>query len=309
MPSSIIIREIQIQAHCGVTEIERSQPQPILVDLSVQCANEAAFQSDDLSDTLDYGTMVDYIRDNGERQQFSLLEKLTEELCQGLFRHFPLSHINIWVRKIRAPIKNFSGSVGIRLSRSRQDFLQAKNGHPSRFLMAQLPRLPRGKALDVATGRGRHAHFLATNGFQVHGIDRDQEALDFVQAQAKKDGGLPITTECIDLERNDLNPPDFGTESYHVIMIFFYLYRPLFPQLIKAMKPGGIILCETFLLENHLQRNHPRRKEFCLEANELLTLLPGFQILHYDEGDHQQRSSQSERAFTARILARKPISL
>lgn len=309
MPSSIIIKDIQLQALCGITEIERSQPQPILVDLSVRCANEAAFQSDELSDTLDYGAMTDCIRDIGERQQYCLLEKLTEELCQGLFQHFPLTHLNIWVRKIRAPIKNFSGSVGIRLSRSRLEFLQARHDYPSRFLVAQLPRLPQGQALDVATGRGRHARFLAANGFHVHGIDRNQEALDFVHAQAGEVGGLPITTECIDLESNDLSPPDLGTESYHVIMIFFYLHRPLFPQLIKAVKPGGVILYETFLLENHLQRNHPRRKEFCLESNELLGLLPGFQILHYDEADHQQGSSPSERAFTARILARKPSSL
>jgi hypothetical protein len=89
-----------------------------------------------------------------------------------------------------------------------------------------------------------------------------------------------------------------------VILVFFYLYRPLFPQLIKALKPGGVILYETFLLENHLHRQHPRRKEFCLEPNELLTLLRDVQVLHYDEGDHRG-TSEADRAFTARILARK----
>ncbi|MDX2348521.1 MAG: methyltransferase type 12, partial [Nitrospirota bacterium] len=89
------------------------------------------------------------------------------------------------------------------------------------------------------------------------------------------------------------------------ILVFFYLYRPLFPQLLKALKPGGVILYETFLLENHIHRQHPRRKEFCLETNELLTLLEGFQILHYDEGDHTG-TSKTDRAFTARAMARKP---
>jgi dihydroneopterin aldolase len=304
MASSIIIKDIQLNACCGVTEIERSQPQPILVDMAVRCLNETAFESDQLSDTLDYSAITECIRDISEGQQYCLLEKLTEDLCQAIFRHFSLTHLTIWVRKVRAPMKDFSGSVGIRLIRSRYEILQAAHGHPSPFLIQQLPRLPRGKVLDVATGRGRHAHFLATKGFSVHGIDRNREALGFLDTQAQEAGGLSITTEYLDLESDDRNPPDLGTELYDVILVFFYLYRPIFPGLMKALKPGGVILYETFLLENHLQRQHPRRKEFCLEPNELLTLIRDVRILHYDEGDHRG-SSPIDRAFTARLLARK----
>lgn len=306
MGTSIIIKDIQLNAYCGVTESERSQPQPILVDLTVRCPNEAAFQSDQLSDTIDYSAITQCIQDIGARHRYTLLEKLTEDACQILFQQFPLTHLKIWVRKIRAPIQDFSGSVGIRLIRSRQEILQAKHGHPSPLLISQLPRLPRGKVLDVATGQGRHAYFLATQGFSVHGIDRNRNALAFLDAQAQETGGLPITTEYIDLESDDLNPPDLGTEAYDVILVFFYLYRPIFPQLMKALKPGGVILYETFLLDNHLHRHHPRRKEFCLESNELLALFRDFQILHYDEGDHQG-PSQADRAFTARLFARKPM--
>jgi SAM-dependent methyltransferase len=177
--------------------------------------------------------------------------------------------------------------------------------HPAPFLVNQLSRLPHGKILDVAAGRGRHAVYLASKGFSVHGIDRDADALHDLQAQAQE-AGLPlITTESIDLEVNPQNPPDLGTAAYDAIIVFFYLYRPLFPQLMKALKSGGIIMYETFLLDNHIHRQHPRRKEFCLEANELLTLLQGFRILHYEEGDHGGPSGK-ERAFTARALARKP---
>jgi cyclopropane fatty-acyl-phospholipid synthase-like methyltransferase len=159
--------------------------------------------------------------------------------------------------------------------------------------------------LDVATGRGRHAMYLASKGFPVHGIDRDADALHELQAQAQEAGLSSITTEYIDLEVNPQHPPDLGTATYDVILVFFYLYRPLFPQLVNALKSGGIIMYETFLLENHILRQHPRRKEFCLEANELLTLLQGFRILHYDEGEHEDPSGK-ERAYTARILAQKP---
>ncbi len=307
MPSSIIIKELQLNAYCGVTEHERSQPQTILVDLTVRCINEAAFQSDKLSDTLDYAVIAKCLRKTSEKQSYSLLEKLTNDLCVALFQHFPLTQLTIWVRKVCAPIENFSGSVGIRLTRSRLDILQQRLGQPSPFLLTQLSRLPRGRVLDVATGRGRHAHVLATHGFTVHGIDYNREALETLNAQAKESGDLPITTQYLDLEPDNLNPPDLGTETYDVILVFFYLYRPLFPQLIKALKPGGVILYETFLLENHLQRNHPRRKEFCLQPNELLNFLADLQILHYEEGDHRI-ASQTSHAFTARAFAQKQPS-
>ncbi|PJA77943.1 MAG: dihydroneopterin aldolase [Nitrospirae bacterium CG_4_9_14_3_um_filter_51_5] len=303
MPSSIVVKGIQLSARCGVTETERQQPQPLLVDLIFRCPHQAAFQSDQLSDTVDYGTITRRIQAIGEGQSFSLIETLAEKICQALFHEFPITRLKIWVRKIRPPLNRIEGSVGVQLIRSRQPIASSDRMHPSPFLVDHVSRLPHGTVLDVATGRGRHAMYLASKGFSVHGIDRDADALQELQVQAQEAALSSITTESIDLEVNPQHPPDLGTAVYDVIIVFFYLFRPLFPQLIHALKSGGVIMYETFLLDNHLHRQHPRRKEFCLEANELLTLLQGLRILHYDEGDHE---GPSTRAFTARILAQKP---
>ncbi len=304
MTSSIRITDIHLHARCGVTEREQNQIQPILIDLTVRCPNQRAFHSDKLEDTVDYAAVTECVRAAGEHRPFTLLEALAEYICQRLFQDFPVTHIKIWVRKIRPPMENFSGSVGIQLLRTRQDPAQLPYGSPAPFLIAQVPRLPRGKVLDVATGRGRHAYFLASRGFSVHGVDRDRDALNFINTRTQQTPSIVITTECLDLESDDLHPPDLGTEQYDVVLVFFYLYRPLFPQLLKALKPGGIMVYETFLLENHLQRQHPRRQEFCLQTNELLTLVSGCHILYYDEGDHRA-SAGNMRAFTARLTARK----
>ncbi|GJL61119.1 MAG: hypothetical protein NPIRA03_39760 [Nitrospirales bacterium] len=303
MSSSIVLKGIQLAARCGVTETERQQPQPLLVDLIFRCSNQSAFQSDHISDTVDYGTITQRIQDIGEGQTFSLIETLAERICQALLHEFPITRLKIWVRKISPPLKNIEGSVGVQLVRSRKPMASIDLKHLSPFLIDQLSRLPQGTVLDVATGRGRHAIYLASKGFSVHGIDRDTGALNELQQQAQAAGLSSITTECIDLEVNPQQPPDLGTALYDVILGFFYLYRPLFPQLVNALKPGGVIMYETFLLDNHIHRQHPRRKEFCLENNELLMLLQGLRILHYDEGDHE---SFSTRTFTARILAQKP---
>jgi dihydroneopterin aldolase len=304
MHSSIVLKGIHLSVRCGVTETERSQLQPILVDLIFRCPNQAAFQSDRISDTVDYGLVTSRICAIGESQSFSLLEALTDTICQALFHEFPITHLKIWVRKIRPPLQQIHGSVGVHSIRSRQPGASGDSNHPSSFLESQLARLPQGKILDVAAGQGRHTLYLASQGFSVHAIDRDTDALHRLQVQAQKAGLSTVTTESIDLEANAQHPPDLGTGIYDGILVFFYLYRPLFPQLIKALKPGGVLMYETFLLENHIRRQHPRRKEFCLGANELLSLVDGLRILHYEEGE-QTTSSGRESIFTARALARK----
>ena len=115
MASSIIIKGIELNARCGVTKTEQCDPQPILVDLALRCPNEPAFLSDRLTDTIDYAAITQSVRDIGESQTYALLETLAERICQTLFQEFPLTHLKIWLRKIRPPMKDFTGSVGIRL--------------------------------------------------------------------------------------------------------------------------------------------------------------------------------------------------
>lgn len=303
--NAIVIKAIRISANCGVTEAERARKQPLLVDIRFRCQNQTAFYSDKLSDTVDYGAIIRRIRDITENQIFTLLESLTEKLCNTLFQEFPLTHLELWVRKIHPPIEGFQDSVGIQVCRTRSQQPHDGGSLPSEFLVAQLPRLPIGKVLDVAAGRGRHSMFLASKDFTVHAIDRDNEALSSLKARAQQSGMTSLSIQVIDLESDPANPPDLGHESYDAILVFFYLYRPLFPKLIQALKPGGMLLYETFLIDNHLLRQHPRRKKFCLGRNELLDLIHGLRVLHFEEGLHGAPTGP-DGAFTARMLAQKP---
>ena len=177
-------------------------------------------------------------------------------------------------------------------------------GQPAQFLVDSLLALPKGKALDVAAGSGRNALFLAEHGFAVHAIDRNPEALLMLQSAARERRLLHVTTEVVDLETERASDDILPSEVYDVVVVFFYLYRPLFPALLRALKPGGMLLYETFLIENYLRHQRPKHREFCLEANELLTLTQGLHLLHYDEGARRGREGQAER-FTARLLAQK----
>lgn len=163
---------------------------------------------------------------------------------------------------------------------------------PIPFLKNHVDLLPKGAALDLAMGEGRNGVFLATKGFHVTGVDISEAGFKKAQALADEKG-VKLTTEVADLEQYTI-PPD----TFDVIICTYYLQRDLFPKMAAALKPGGMVLIETYTV-NHLQYRPTFNKLFLLEPNELLTLLPGLQVLRYQEVD------TGDAAF-ASILAQKP---
>lgn len=309
MPT-IVLRDIRFSGYCGVTENERHRSQWISIDLDLVCSTQRALTSDDLADTVDYARVVSRVQEVGTRRPVHLLEALAHEISEALLSEFPIASLRILVKKVAPPIPNVHGSVGIRLSRAqhvpeRRFASTAQTEGPAPFLAEQHHRLPKGLILDLAAGFGRNALYLAQQGYSVVAIDRDPEALAHIEHIAQSHH-WPITVQHRDLElQPTVDPQSFGTDVFDGIIVFFYLYRPLFPALLTALKPGGVLVYETFLIDNHIVRQHPRRKEFCLEHNELLSLTQGLRILHYDEGEHET-GSDHRTAFTARLVAQKP---
>ena len=307
MPDHIVIKQLEFRGRCGVTPEERSRPQPLAVDIELPYHLDSAGVSDDLAHTIDYAKVVQRVVEVGTAQDSSLLETLAERLLTMLLDEFPITQVKLWVRKLHPPITAVTGSVGVTVERTRpaQQF-QQRGLVPSPFLVEQLHRLPKGKALDVAAGHGRHSLFLASQGYQVDAIDRDESALAQLAAAAQSHAYSAITTRALDLEQPAPFDPGLGKEAYDVIVVFFYLHRSLFPSLIDALKPGGILAYETFTIDNYVHHQHPKRREFCLTPNELLRLSSGLQILHYDEGGHRGNQT-SGLAYTAQLLAHKPM--
>lgn len=306
MPSRIVIERVEFHAHVGVSEEERRVAQPIALDVEMDWPTERAGASDDLRDTIDYARVAERLIESAVRQHDKLLETVAERLLTTLFAEFPVDAAYLWVRKLNPPVKSVQGSVGVQVKRTRHThMMQRQDPLPARFLVEQLYRLPRGRALDVASGAGRNAMYLASNGFQVECIDRDEQALIALNSMAQaRSLSATLSTRTVDLETDPVHIPDLGTEQYEVILVFFYLYRPLFPRLIQALKPGGILVYETFTIDNHLKHQHPKRREFCLEPNELLRLVSPLHVLFFDEGEHQG-SDGATPLFTAQLLAQK----
>jgi len=307
MPNHIVIERLEFHGRCGVTTEERTLPQPLAIDLGLKQDPGALEFADDLARTIDYAKVVQRVVEIGARLDSCLLETMAERLLAMLFNEFPVERIKLWVRKLHPPITYVAGSVGITVERTRRTQQTHRLTHaPARFLIEQLHRLPKGRVLDVAAGNGRHSLFLASHGYQVAAIDRDETALARLSAEAQSANLGAISTRKVDLEQPPPHEPDLGKDTYDVIIVFFYLYRSLFPHLIDALKPGGMLVYETFTIENYFHHKHPKRWEFCLASNELLRLTSNLSVLHYDEGGHEGDHA-STLTYTAQLVAHKPI--
>ncbi len=149
--------------------------------------------------------------------------------------------------------------------------------------------IPPGRALDIATGRGRNALFLAQRGFQVDAMDISAVGLREGQAEAKKKG-LTINFVQSDLDRMEL-PED----AYDLILNLNFLQRSLIPKMKKALKVGGHILFETYLVDQRAF-GHPKNPAYLLGHNELIEFFRDFRILYYREGKFTEGGKECYRA-------------
>ena len=305
MTHRIVIERLEFQGCCGVTSEERRRPQPLAIDLELEFQVEPGHVSDNVHEVIDYEKVGERIVELGTTQECALLETLAENILTVLFTEFPVDRVNLWLRKLAPPLLYVAGSVGVQLDRTRMAHpVHPPETTPARFLTQQLHRLPKGRLLDVAAGSGRNALYLASHGFQVDALDRDEQRLAGLTATAKQRNLPNVSVRPVDLERVTDDRPEFPPRTYDVIVVFFYLHRPLFPWLIEALKPNGVLIYETFTIDNYFRHHHPRRWEFCLAQNELLRLTSDLRILSYDEGEHDGGHG-SVPAYTAQLLAKK----
>ncbi len=164
---------------------------------------------------------------------------------------------------------------------------------PSQFLVDHIDVLPRGRALDVAMGRGRNAVFLATKGFDVVGIDISREAV-IVALELANMSRMNITTHVLDLAE----APNIEPDSYDLIICFNYLQRSLIPQIKRGLRQGGMVVYETYIIDQ-ARFGRPKNPDYLLKHNELLHMFGDFRCIRYHEG------IMEDRRAVAGIIAEK----
>ena len=164
---------------------------------------------------------------------------------------------------------------------------------PDALLVAYAPMPepdgPRRVALDLAAGMCQNGVWLAEQGYQVNALDISHVGLERGRAEMAMRNLRSINFIHADLDRTRLAPA-----VYDVVCCFRYLNRHLFPMLRAALKPGGLVIYQTFTVKR-LEKHPDAQRRFLLEPGELPALFPGWEALHADEvGD------------IARFVGRKP---
>jgi SAM-dependent methyltransferase len=161
-----------------------------------------------------------------------------------------------------------------------------------------LPRLPSGRALDVACGAGRNAIFLAQAGYQVDAIDISREGLELARQEADSQG---LSINWIEHDLDQSYP--FDTD-YDLIIVMWYVDLELISRLCDCLEPGGYLLCEEHLITDQ-EVIGPASSNYRVAPGVLREAVSGLDILLYEESI--EMNADGEQVASARVVVRKQL--
>ena len=163
---------------------------------------------------------------------------------------------------------------------------------PIDLVTAYAKLAPGKRALDIACGNGRHSKYLVSQGFKGDALDISSVAIDALR-------GL----ESIDAKEVDFDTYTLPKERYDLIIDTYFLNRRLFPQIIDALKPGGIFIMETFLHHPDNERA-PSNPAFRLNEGELEAAFDDrCELLHIRE--YWDKDYQGYKTMKTQMVTRK----
>ncbi len=149
-----------------------------------------------------------------------------------------------------------------------------------------------GTAIDVACGTGRNTHFLAEKGFLVDAVDLSDYALSCIKQSST------INKIDTDLDKYNITP-----NKYDVIVNTNYLNRRLVSQMKDALKAGGVLIFESFIVAHGNYKHESMNLDYLLRKNELLHSFIGLNIIYYEERD--DINLRGEKVRIASLVAKK----
>jgi len=163
-------------------------------------------------------------------------------------------------------------------------------GEACALLQANRHLLPNvGKSMDIACGLGGNALLLAEAGLQSYACDASSVALEKLQGFANaKD--LTVHGQLRDFEDGEPGSLAFN-DGFDVIVVSFYLYRPLLLSLVKALNPRGLLFYQTFSQAKRSQRG-PSNPDFLLKPGELLSTFDDLDVIEYQDANWQDGVGQ-----------------
>ena len=169
---------------------------------------------------------------------------------------------------------------------------------PHALVIDHAAKMIPGRALDVASGTGRHAIWLAERGWQVTAVDNSRAAMEILEQRARAKA-VTIQSCLADLERHEFV---IEADSYDLIVVCNYLQRDLFPSIRAGTRPGGVVIAVISMVDDD-PNIRPMNPAYLLRPGELRAEFDGWEWIHNFEG--KPPGAETRRA-TAEIVARRP---
>ncbi|RVU35865.1 class I SAM-dependent methyltransferase [Hwanghaeella grinnelliae] len=149
--------------------------------------------------------------------------------------------------------------------------------------------------LDLACGGGRHGRAFLERGCRVTFVDVDTAGV----------ADLSNNPDCEILQADLENAAwPLAGRTFEFVVVTNYLWRPILPQILASVAPGGALLYQTFALGNE-RLGRPRNPDFLLKPGELKTVAEtgGFDLIDFFEGE----VTDPKPAVIQRLHARKGV--
>lgn len=158
-----------------------------------------------------------------------------------------------------------------------------------------------GNVLDLACGKGRHSRFFLDLGMVVTAVDRDVRGVrDLITNPAAEIIEADLEGEEVPGELGGGWP--LGERHFDGVVVVNYLHRPLFPNILAAIAPGGVLIYQTFAT-GHEKLGRPRNPDFLLRENELKdSFTPDLEVIDFQQG----KITRPAPAIVQQICCRRP---
>jgi SAM-dependent methyltransferase len=167
---------------------------------------------------------------------------------------------------------------------------------PTPLVVKTAAAMAPGKALDLASGAGRNALWLAEHGWEVTAVDAAAAAIEILRTRATE-RGMKINAVLADLENGEF---EIEPSRWDLVAMCYYLQRNLFEPAKRGVAPGGIVISIV-----HVNEPGEGDGPYRLRPGELEQYFAGWEILHRYEG---KANDSAHRRTVAEIVARRMSS-
>ena len=120
MTDELTITGIECHGHHGVFDFERERGQVFVIDLTLGLDTAPAARSDDLQDTVDYGSLVAAVAEAVETEPVDLIETLAHRIAGVCLLDARVEWARVTVHKPDAPIEATFSDVTLSITRKRE---------------------------------------------------------------------------------------------------------------------------------------------------------------------------------------------